>query len=105
LSLQALQAFDALSLWFCCTARTAPENFAVPNSPLTTFFPRDSHSVAVSPWPFSTGELTLEVHGASIPAVSPGDDSFRAPQIRLPERLWWRLIPGTNNLTSASHSN
>lgn len=105
LSLQALQGFDALSLWFCCALRTAPENFALPNGPLTRFTPRDMHSVVVSPWPFLTGELTLEVHGWSIPGVSPNEGNLKGPEFRLPERVWWRLTEGTNSLTTASNSN
>ena len=49
-SLQSLQTFDALSLWFCCAERTAPESFAVPNSSVTTFMPGVSQEVTRLRW-------------------------------------------------------
>ena len=94
LSLQALQAFDALSLWFCCAARTAADEFIIPPGPPIAFIPRDLHSVTVSPWPFFLDELTLEVRGGSVPAVATAGADIARPEKWRPERFWWRLTPG-----------
>jgi hypothetical protein len=87
--------FDAISLWFCCAVRTAPEQFSLPGSRQTTFTPENAHDIRVTPWPFAEPELTLAVEGRRVSAArnevsDAADQAGDAAAVRLD----WRLLPG-----------
>jgi hypothetical protein len=92
-SLHMLQTFDALSLWLCCAARTAPERFTIPGGKNTTFSPRDVHSICVSPWPFASPDMPLEVQATMFPIGRGAGQAFQSADCAA-ERLRWRLLPG-----------
>lgn len=100
-ALQLLQFFDALSLWFCCEARIAPQTFTPPRLAAVTFDPvrgsarvADQPSVfAVSPWPFDVQDLELSLAAWSVPAFPYA--RFRLENTSSSRRLplTWRLVP------------
>lgn len=98
LAARYLQAFDAISLWFCCALRTEPARFAVPAgggetftfSPLAARPPR----ILIAPWPLSVPEAQLSAEADVAPVARYKD--LAAFQAAITERtiLTWDLAPG-----------
>ncbi len=97
-----LQAFDAISLWFCCAPRTEPAEFAVPRQGDKTFrFTPDADNrelISIAPWPLSVEEAALSLEADLTPAAR--YKSWAALQDARQERslLEWTLVPGTKRL-------
>jgi hypothetical protein len=66
-ALAQLQFFDFLSLWFCCSAASDPDQVDTPAGPTLTLTPDGPDRVGFSPWPFVETRLNLEVRGRMVP--------------------------------------
>lgn len=83
LAARYLQAFDAISLWFCCALRTEPLTIAVPSGSHTTHvftpLPVKPPQITIAPWPLSVPETQLSAEADVIPAMKYKDlKSFEA---------------------------
>lgn len=104
--LEWLRLFDWFSLWLCCycparaeetccEAMTLPDAAAqaapIEVSPSTTQSVDEPREVVVTPWPFRSEWLELDVLGYAVPARSystPGE----LAKSRSPLRLRWRMV-------------
>ena len=69
-ALDLLKFFDALSLWFCCVSRDAPETVSLSGGDPITLRPRSAEIIEMSPWPLTVGEMTLDARGESVPRAN-----------------------------------
>ncbi|MFV2070379.1 MAG: DUF3891 family protein, partial [Pirellulales bacterium] len=53
-ALAYLQAFDAVSLWFCCAERSEPHRWTAPGDLTLSMIPTQPDQVIVEPWPLRT---------------------------------------------------
>ncbi len=89
-----LQMFDALSLWFCCAARSEPETVEPPGGPTLTLRPTASAcQLVVSPWPFAVSRLELTAVGRAIAVAHYANPSDLATAAAEPVVLRWELTP------------
>jgi hypothetical protein len=90
--LELLQFFDALSLWFCCSAATQPKRMNLPDGNALTLLPKSSNRVIVEPWPFDAGTLRVAVQARAIPIRRYADalDLANAPSTEV--ELGWTLV-------------
>lgn len=89
-----LQMFDALSLWFCCAARTEPEIADPPGGPKLTLQPTDdAYHITVSPWPFVEPRVELTAVGRAIAIAHYANPSDLATAAAQPVTLRWVLAP------------
>jgi hypothetical protein len=117
-ALEYLQLFDALSLWLCCAAATAPLAVATPGERIVRLTPLAPDSnrpttdsaarcgaaargdtaqvfvIAADPWPFSLEGVVLDAPGDAIPAEVYGNDAQLAAARREAVSLQWRIFPG-----------
>jgi hypothetical protein len=97
LAVHYLQAFDAISLWFCCADRNEPMTLAVPagDGAKVTFSPDPSEKgkIEVFPWPLSVPDAQLSAEADVVPATKYKDRA--ALQAARSERtlLSWELTP------------
>jgi len=91
-ALAYLQAFDAVSLWFCCAERTQPHQWASPGAMTLLMTPTQADRVIIAPWPLRTDSLELAVAGASVPAIRYADRAALAAAPRRPATIRWRLV-------------
>jgi hypothetical protein len=94
LALSQLQFFDALSLWFCCSAASETETVQGPAGPLLTLVPRSPEVVEVYPWPLRIPRLDVEIEGRLAPARRYESREKLAACSTQPARLSWQLHPG-----------
>lgn len=98
LAVRYLQAFDAISLWFCCALRTGPYEVAVPSGggQYFTFTPTEARPprITIVPWPLSVDETQLSAEADVAPAAK--YRSLAEFEAARTERtiLTWDLIPG-----------
>lgn len=89
-----LQTFDALSLWFCCAARSEPEKVEPPGGPALTLRPAASaYQIEVSPWPFVESRVELTAVGRAIAVAHYASPSDLATAAAQPVTLRWELAP------------
>jgi hypothetical protein len=73
LAVEYLQAFDAISLWFCCALRTEPLEFTVPHGGATsyTFTPLEARppQITIAPWPLAVDETQLSAEADVLPVA------------------------------------
>jgi hypothetical protein len=92
-ALKCLQAFDALSLWLCCSQRPAPETFELPGAPPVTFRSGADFEVVASPWPFLSDGFDLEILGKSVPAMKYDSPAALATAPAQGVKLRWSFSP------------
>jgi hypothetical protein len=99
LALAQLQMFDLLSLWFCCSEATEPEELETPGGATIRLVPQPSRSdgadhVGFSPWPFTVDRMEdLVILGRAVPVrhyKTAAEMPTGKPQI---VRLRWHLEP------------
>jgi hypothetical protein len=89
-----LQMFDFASLWLCCGARDQAEQFAPPCGPPLSIRPVNGpYDMVASPWPFTIGQLEVEVVGRSIPAMQYANPSDLVTASAEAVSLRWTLRP------------
>lgn len=89
-----LQMFDALSLWFCCAARSEPEIADPPGGPKLTLQPtKDPYHITVLPWPFVEPRVELTAVGRAIAIAHYANPSDLATAAAQPVTLRWELVP------------
>lgn len=92
-ALAQLQLFDAISLWLCCAERSEPQSFTTPEGSSLLLAPREAGQFLVSPWPFHTPALEVEVSARAVPAVPWTDAEALAAAPSRPVIFLWQLIP------------
>jgi hypothetical protein len=92
-ALRCLQAFDALSLWLCCSRQPSPETFELPDVPPVSFRSDAEFVVTASPWPFRADRFDLEVVGRSIPAIRYESPAALATAPAQAAKLRWSFLP------------
>jgi hypothetical protein len=95
LALAQLQFFDALSLWFCCSASSETETVQAPAGPLLTLVPRSAGVVEINPWPLSVPRLDVEIEGRRVAAGRYEIRQELAARSTQSARLSWQLHPGS----------
>lgn len=94
LALAQLQFFDALSLWFCCSAASEAESVQAPAGPMLTLTPQGPERVELAPCPLLVPRLDVAVEGRLVAAQSYGSREELAAGPTQPARLRWQLHPG-----------
>lgn len=98
LALRQLQMFDALSLWFCCTPAGEVERLETPGGAELTLAPLaeepSASSAILSPWPFRSDVVNLEIHGRRVPAQMYAKAANLAAAAAQPALLRCQLQPG-----------
>ena len=91
-ALAYLQAFDAVSLWFCCAERSERHRWTAPGDVTLSMTPVSSDRVIIEPWPLRTDTLELAVSGESVPATPYADQAALVAAPRRPATIRWRLV-------------
>jgi hypothetical protein len=97
-----LQAFDYVSLWFCCRERPEPLELDIDGSSVR-FTAGGEGRVTVTPWPFADAELTVHVRGQAIPARPYHSNAELATVGSTPALLTWQLLRGAEVESNAGN--
>lgn len=91
---RALQFFDALSLWLCCTEQPDPKELPFPTGQTYRLAVGEEGRISLSPGPLRNSPLTLQGTGLRIPAQElPSDAEYRQVlATALPEKLEWTIL-------------
>jgi hypothetical protein len=94
LALLQLQMFDALSLWFCCTPTGESETLITPGGKEMSLIMLGENVVRLTPWPFRSAGLNLEIHGRRVPVRTYANAAELAAVAAQPVLLRWQLQSG-----------
>ncbi|MBS0209508.1 MAG: DUF3891 family protein [Planctomycetes bacterium] len=99
-ALELLQFFDALSLWYCCSAAEQPKPLTIPGGQPLRLAPEGADPdgtlrIGWQPWPFAASEMASSVTARAVP---PGRYPGAAELAAVPSALvtiHWRSAPAT----------